>query len=305
VVVKNRRDQLAERTLGALYTDPGPRPPIIAAVNLDLASHRIYANVASSVPTDPNSEIEWVRAYHGGLPGTFVELEAVPNAFEDPNGFVAELPPAFASSNIEVVAYVAANVYSRHRVTENEVTTARVAGAIQLAGHIDTTGNDEEWNVPRFDLDNGSYLLYQYEADDWSDGWNPLPPWDLWVMVDESSTGWFHVNGSYLIVPSAYSYEDLTPEVISGLVPSETAPLQINAATGIQSGDVLAIVTTDGRYSKARVVSIGVYDNGWTNAYDRTVALEYVTFELPPPPIIDRVPSPASAARADRSSLPR
>ncbi len=285
VVVTNRRGQTAERPLAALFTNPGPRKPFINTVTLDLASHRVYANISSGAPDDPSSEIEWVRAYHPGLPGTFVALDVVPNFFEDPNGFVAPLPPAFASSNLEIVAYVAPEVFSRHLVTESEVVTARVAGTVWLTGHIDTSWIDEEWRVPRFDLDNGAYASSFYEAASWSASWSPGPPADLWVMVDEDENGWLHVNGAYVFMPSGYTYETLTPEIIAGLVPSQTARLNIGAETGIRTGDVLAIATTEGRYAKARVVTTSSYDNWWTNAHDRTIVIEYVTFEsLPPPP---------------------
>jgi len=282
VVVTNRRGQTAEHALGSLFVQPGPRLPVIRAVTLDLSSHRVYANVESGAPTDPHSEIAWIRAYHPGLSGGFVALASVPNAFEDPNGYVATLPPAFASSNVEVVAYVATSVYSRHRVTEGEVVTARVAGTVQLRGNIDTTGIDEEWTVAKFDLDNGTYTSDFHEADNWSTSWNPVAPVDLWVLVDEGGTGYLFVNGTYVLVPSSYNYEALTVEQIEGFVPSQTAALPLNAATGLEQGDVLAIVTTDGRYAKARVVSFSFYDSGWTNNHARTVVLDYLTYEQAP-----------------------
>lgn len=281
VVVTNRRGQTAQRSLGRLFTDPGPRVPIIRSVSLDLASHSIYANVESGAVSDPDSVVDWVRVYHPGLPGTYVALDHVPNAFEDANGYTAELPFAFASSNVEVVAFVTTNVYRKHRVTESEVVTARVAGTVQLPGHVDTTGAEEEWLIPRFDFDNGIYNATFYAADDWSDSFMPGPPADIFVIVDESNTGWVYFNGTYRIVPAGYTYETLSRDEIEGLVPSSTARLKLNDATGLQTGDLLAIVTSDGRYAKARVVSIGVYDSSWTNVHDRTLALDYVTFENP------------------------
>ena len=90
------------------------------------------------------------------------------------------------------------------------------------------------------------------------------------------------VNGTYVLVPSSYNYEALTVEQIEGFVPSQTAALPLNAATGLEQGDVLAIVTTDGRYAKARVVSFSFYDSGWTNNHARTVVLDYLTYEQAP-----------------------
>jgi hypothetical protein len=279
VVVTNRSGQTAERSLGSLFVQPGPRIPIIRAVTLDLSSHRIYANVESGAPSDPHSELAWIRAYHPGLAGGFVALESVPNAFEDPNGYVATIPPEFASSNVEVVAYVAANVYARHRVTEAELVTARVAGTVQLRGNIDTTGIDEEWTIAKFDLDNGLASSDFHEADNWSDTWSPVAPIDLWVMVDESGTGYLHVNGTYVIVPASYNYDSLTREQIEGFVPSQTAVLPLNNPTGVEQGDILAIVTGDGRFAKIRVVAFSFYDNGWTNNHARTIIIDYLTYE--------------------------
>jgi hypothetical protein len=279
VVVTNRAGQTAERSLGRLYVPPGPRLPLIRTVTLDLASHQIYANVESGAPDDPKSELQWVRAYHPGLPGGFVALDSVPNAFEDPSGYVATLPAAFASTNLELVAYVAPGVYARHRIGENEIVTPRVAGTVFLPGFIDTTGEDEEWNVPRFDLDEGTYEMSSFEADDWNPAWEPQAPFDLWVNVDEGHTGHLHFNAAYARVPAGYDFATLTRAEIEGFAPGQTATLALLDPAGLQQGDILALLTTSGRYAKARVVTIASDDDGWTNAYSRTLVLEYVTYD--------------------------
>jgi hypothetical protein len=281
LVVSNLAGETAERALGALFTQPGPRAPLINAVSLDLANSRVYANVESGAPDDPASALEWVRAYHPGLPGGAVELEQVINAFEDPHGFVAALPPEFANTNVEIVAYVADGVFARHMVSETEVQAARKLGSVTLAASIDTTGEDEEWWVNSFDLDEAIVRARFSEADDWSDSWNPPLPADLWLRANESHQAWMFFHAEYARVPASYDFAGLSRDEIDALNPSELAPLQVWSPNDLVTGDILALRTTEGRYAKLRVLGSGHSDDGSTNYYRRWIELEYVTFANP------------------------
>jgi len=279
VTVTNLADETANRAIGSLFVQPGPREPMILSVSLDLAGSRVYANVESGAPEDPHSEIEWVRGYHPGLPGGAIDLEPVINSFEDPNGWSAVLPSTFASSNLEIVAYVAPGVFSRHQVTESETVTAHVAGTQYLPAVIDTTGGDEDWWVPIFDLDTAYYSRPHREADDWNNAWNPRPPVDIWVRANQSHDAYLFFNATYEIVTAGMDFNSITPAYIDSLNPSQTAALKLRADPGIRAGDVLALRTTGGRYAKLRVVSINFDEDTWTNRYWRTLVIEYVTFD--------------------------
>lgn len=280
VTVTNLRGDVVEAPVETLYFDPGPRAPIIREVRLDLASKRIYANVESGAPSDPHSELEWVRVYHPGLPNGYLALAPVSNAFEDPNGYVVSLPNGFASADVEVVAYVAPGVYARHRVASGEVTTPLFVGTVYLAANIDTTGTDEEWTVPRFDLDLALSEASFFEADVWSDTWTPASTFDLWVAVDESPTGWLHFNAGtrYARVTGGTSYESLTRDQAQAYAPSFTDTLPLGQAEGAQVGDIFVVQTDQHRFAKIRVVSLPTYDNGWTNFYARNLVIEYLVW---------------------------
>lgn len=281
LVVTNSAGETAEQPLGSLFVQPGPREPIIRTVTLDLANKRVYANVESGAPSDPASALEWVRIYHGGLPGGAIDLLSVINSFEDPNGFIATLPADFNSTNVEIIAYTAPGVFSRHRVTATETIESRVAGTVTLGAVIDTTGAEEDWWVPAFDLDDGLFERPHRAGDDWNNGWNPPPPFDLWVRVDQSHDAWLYFNGTYARVSSGTDFNALTRADIDALSPSETGRLQLRESVGIRAGDIFAIQTSDGRYAKVRATAIDTENSAATNRYWRTLVLEYLTFEFP------------------------
>lgn len=277
-VVTNLNGDVIEGPVETLYYAPGPRVPVINEVRLDLASRSVYANVSSGAPGDPNSEIEWVRLYHPGFVPGYFAMTTVPNDFEDPNGFEVDLPEGFARSDVEVVAYVAAGVYARHRVGSGEVTIPRVTGTTHLDASIDTTGVDEEWWVPRFDLDTGMGASSFYESDDWSSAYVPAVSNDLWVSVDEGGTAWLHFNGTYARVVPGIDFTALTQGIVAGYAPSLTASLALNTTEGIQVGDMLAIRTNEGHWSKLRVISLPASYDWWTDLYVRNIWFEYLTW---------------------------
>ena len=167
---------------------PNPRPvkPVIDYVMMDIPNLRLYAHVVPNEAYPPHwtqtYPVQWVRAYHEGFPGEFLEMKAPPNAFEDPYGWRCDLPAGWNDTDIRIVAYVAPNVWEHRYVQTSDVTSAGAQGPMDFTARFLSTPALAEWTWNGADFDAsppekvwrpGLFTQPIGIGGKWKDGWNP------------------------------------------------------------------------------------------------------------------------------------
>ncbi len=274
--------------LGRLFLPAGPAAPIINAASFDAGNRRIYANVVSGRPEDPLSNVAWIRAFHGGLPGGFLELERVINFFEDPNGYSVTTPAGFAGKDVRVVAYVLQDgLYTSRTISGASVVEARLSGSGLFNASVDTTGNEEVWLIHSWDFDRvfGSGAFFQFgvrRADDWEDlpqSQIPSTPLDMWMRVDDGkpNNAILYFNVSHARVGPGANFDGLTRNAVTALSLVGPRSRIVDSDTGLRVGDVFALRTSSGSYAKLRFTS---FDTTGKNN-QRRLHFDYVVFSEP------------------------
>jgi len=299
--VTNLSGDSAEETLGSLFVAPGPQQPVISTVSLDTANHYLYANVESGHPTDPVSDIAWVKVFHPGLTATggVLELAPVVNSFEDPNGWSVELPSNFTSTNVRVVAFVTEGVYTVDEVTADEVIdpyrkgtaflhaeNKKVLGVVSLFIHAALPTPFWTWWVPTVDLDavndggvvgrpKSTHLELLQPAD-------PAAAIDFWLRVDRpfpKDRAYLRFHASYTKMPDGTDFGTLTKPDLVEAQPGDTGALEVDADDGIREGTVLAMKTSSNRYAKLLVTRIE-YSYSWARlSRSAKVWVQYVVYK--------------------------
>jgi hypothetical protein len=279
--------------LGQLYQAPGPQVPIINLVALNINDRRLYANVESGNPDNPNSLIEWVRVYHDDLPDGFLELDPVINYYEDPHGLEAQLPVGFQSTDdVKVVAYVSQDVWTEEIVSPEDITNVQVRrqGTITMKSEWDDGGLKFASRIGRLTLDapkNDRYYRYT-ETTNWTGALHPIPgaPTDLVLRVNNNAalipnmTSQMFFNAQHALVGQGdVLYRGLTKSEIQAETFVGDSPLEVGALGGLQKNEVYAIRTTAGLYAKIYVVDI--VDEYYYFQRTRTwkVTLKFAVFE--------------------------
>jgi len=283
VVVENLAGQRAEADLGRLFVEAGPQVPVINEVTLDVPNHHLYVNVSSGNSGDPVSDIQWVRAYHPALPEGFLTMSTTIFFFEDPDGYEVDLPTNFTGKDVDIVAFVTDGVFVKRRVLSSEVIEAHRVGSVTLDA-------DAEWPFPqigvdpyrydvRLNLDTGAKTRVKVY------GGEPVPTsTDVYFWVHHSGND----SPASLSFPyTSYTklgkvdFDALTKADLVNAQPSSDANLTVkqSGANGIQVDDVLAIITTDGRYAKLQVTGIVEGGDFWEIYKSYDVTVRYVVFK--------------------------
>jgi len=285
VVVENLAGVSAEADLGRLFVEAGPQVPVINQVTLDVPNHHLYANISSGNPGDPVSDVQWVRVYHPALPDGFLTMQRTIFFFEDPDGYEVDLPSNFTGTDVDIVAFVTDGVYVKRRVAPSEVIEAYRIGSVKLDA-------DTEWPFPQLnrnkiyayvatlDLDSGQKKrLGPYYVSVPGQGY----PVDLWLYVGGNTKN----APAYMVFNVGYTklgnvdFDALTKADLVNAQPSTREDLTVKASgsTGIQVNDVLAILTSDGRYAKLQVTDIAEGGDFWETYKSYDVTVKYVVFK--------------------------
>lgn len=286
VVVENLAGTRAEADLGRLFVEAGPQNPVINQLSLDVPNHTLYANVSSGNPGDPVSDILWVRAYHPALDEGFLKMEPTIFFFEDPNGYAVDLPDNFTGTDIEVVAFVTDGVYTRRKVYLSEIIQAHRIGTVTLDADYEFPFpqiNNQKINayIATLDLDTGTKRRRGPY------GTGPLPvdsPVDLVLIVERNTK---NSRGLLFFPYTSYTklgqvdFDSLTRADLVNAQPSSSADLYLrqSSAVDIVVDDVLAILTTDGRYAKVQITAIKEGGDFWETYKSYDVTVRYLVFK--------------------------
>ncbi|MCK6460392.1 MAG: hypothetical protein L6Q95_10920 [Planctomycetes bacterium] len=285
VVVENLAGSSSEADLGRLFVEAGPQPPVVNQVTLDVPNHHLYTNISSGNPGDPVSDILWVRAYHPALPDGFLAMERTIFFFEDPDGYEVDLPSNFTGKDVDIVAFVTDGVYVKRRVLSSEVVEAHRVGSVTLDA-------DTEWPFPQINKDKAYAYLATLDLDAGSKrrvgpyyapvAWQD-PPVDLFLFVEgntKDSAAYLHFNARHTKLGKV-DFDALTKADLVNAQPSSTAGLTVkgSGSTGIQVGDVLALITSAGRYAKLEVTDIKEGGDFWETYKSYDVTVRYVVFK--------------------------
>ncbi|HEX5139072.1 MAG TPA: binary toxin-like calcium binding domain-containing protein [Planctomycetota bacterium] len=284
VVVENLAGVRTEADLGRLFVEAGPQVPVVKQVTLDVPNHHLYANISSGNPGDPVSDIQWVRAYHPALPDGFLTMQKTIFFFEDPDGYEVDLPSNFTGKDVDIVAFVTDGVFVKRRVLSSEVIEAYRVGSVTL-------DSDAEWPFPQIgvtpyyypatlDLDTGvkKRLGKTYGGETVPAGVDLY----LWVTGNgKSAPAKLAFPGASYKKLGKVDYDALTKADLVNAQPASSAELTVKASgsTGIQVNDVLAIVTSDGRYAKLEVTDIVEGGDFWETYKSYDVTVKYVVFK--------------------------
>jgi hypothetical protein len=295
-VVTNLDDEVVERSLGRLYQPPEPVAPKISTVALDQETHRLYANVESGNPGEANSDVAWVRVFHDKLPDGVLELGSVVNFFEDPNGYEGDLgfELLHADPPLRVVAYVSPGVYTVREIDRDDpgvenVTVYRSTSSDLAANTVllDAVLRKYAYTTARLDMDAVKDSDVVSTTTETRFGSNPPSEpgsaTDLWVVVDGASkNAGAHVgfNLHYARVPGV-EYRSLTKAEVEGHLAAGGVrdALAVGTTEGLRVGDVLAVLTSQGRYGKIKVKDIEWKYEAFKGKRSVTVSLSHVTWD--------------------------
>lgn len=266
VLVTNLPGEVAEAELGHLFVDPGSKAPIVNVVSLDLANHRLYANVSVGREDDPFSAIDWVRAYHPSLPGGFLKLERVVNFYEDSDGYDVTYPANGPSSNVKIVAFVRDGLFTERVVTAADVLDAALKGEASLMGQEGFF--NQITHRDSFDLDNGK----KFSSDDGT----TLSTSDLFI-----DPGYMYMIADYTNLGGTVEFDDLDRADIVSADPSRDGWVPLLESGGLQEGDVLAVRTSPGAYCKVLILKIEQEKRLTGRPYFARVNLRFVKFSGP------------------------
>lgn len=266
VRVTNLAGEVEERLLEVVFY-PQPKDPVINFLTLDIAGRKLYANISNPAPDFP---IQWVRALHPGFDGGYLELEEPVNRYEDPDGWVAELPSGWSAVNVKVVAFVADGVYAEQMVSPGDVITPLRVGSAVLYAEFDWTATDEWWDTA-IDLDSGqTWTVHQDDS-------HYLFPagWEMYH--------WWHNNIQYELAfnaPFAVTsgdFDSITRDQIIGLVPDPTGLVN----TSYSMSDIFVMKTSGGNYAKVALVNQSDDSSSISEWRNRDLTIKYVVYSPP------------------------
>ena len=282
VVVENLAGESAEADLGRLFVEAGPQKPVVNEISLDVPSHHLYANISSGNPRYPDSDILWVRAYHPALPDGFLTMQRTIFFFEDPNGYEVDLPSNFTGRDVDIVAFVTDGVYIKRRVLSSEVIEAYRIGTVTLDADTEQPlGQRTLYGyIATLDLDKGTKQRLGPYSDEFT-----VPGWtvELWLYVEsnlKSAPAYLVFNHTYTKLGKV-DFDALTKADLVNAQPSSLGDLTVkgSGSNGIQVGDVLAMITNDGRYAKLEVTDIVEGGDFWQTYKSYDVTVRYVVFK--------------------------
>jgi Clostridial binary toxin B/anthrax toxin PA Ca-binding domain/Clostridial binary toxin B/anthrax toxin PA domain 2 len=284
VVVENLAGVRAEADLGRLFVEAGPQVPVVNDVTLDVPNHHLYTNISSGNPGDPVSDILWVRAYHPALDDGFLPMKKTIFFFEDPDGYEVELPSNFTGKDVDIVAFVTDGVFVKRRVLSSEVIEAHRVGSVKLDADTEypfpQIGGNIYGYVATLDLDAGT----KQRRGPYYDAAPPQAfPVDMWLYVQGNGKN----SPAYLVFNVGYTklgkvdFDALTKADLQNAQPStyENLTVKGSGSTGIQVGDVLAMITSSGRYAKLKVTDIVEGGDFWETYKSYDVTVQYVVFK--------------------------
>ncbi|HEX5135597.1 MAG TPA: binary toxin-like calcium binding domain-containing protein [Planctomycetota bacterium] len=282
VVVKNLIDQEAERSVDLVYYEQPPQPelPVFNSVRLDISSDppTIYANVTSPNPIFP---IKWVKAYHPVLDKGFVELGAPLNSYEDPDGWIADLPAGWGFTNLKLVAYTAPGCWSEITLTAENVTNQFVtSGTVTMYGEFDWTGADE-WITSHLDFDTGAY----YQSGWHGSAWMPSgTAYDISLFATQAGSNmwWIRFRQPHVLIDEQlYDFNQIDPAFIEAAFTTV-----VNDAGDYQYNDqdtIFVLRSDEGHLVKVKITKISNSDKGWPSEYHRRwMIVQYVVYEPNP-----------------------
>jgi hypothetical protein len=288
VSVTNIASQEAERTVELVFHDE-PAAPVFNAVKLDIAADppAIYANITNP---SPNFPIQWVRVFHSELDDGVLEMKPPINAYEDPDGWFAALPPGWVYANLKVVAYVRPGVWSEIQLTEQNVTQAVRHGSVaMLAGlwleaSVGLPAFRTESESLDFDVDNDATAHWTVNGL----GVVPVPyvpgsPSDITHVYRHGEQGpnrWrLHFNDAHakIAMTLGKTFAQIDPSTIKAEIESG----HMNNLPGdytYEEGDVFILETDEGFWVKFMIADI--YDGfGGGTVGARRLTIEYVVYD--------------------------
>jgi len=269
VVVTNLEGETEERLLDVVFY-PQPQEPVINFLTLDLSGRKLYANISNPAPQFP---IQWVKALHPGFEGGFIELQDPVNAYEDPDGWVAELPVGWSAINIKVVAFVADGVYTEQIVSPESVITPLRVGTASLFADYDWTATNE-WNDTAIDFDNAT-TRRGYHTN--NNAYAFPAQWEMSHWWYDNNYWSIYFNAPFALVPG--DFDDITRDDILGWVP-QTVPGQW-PPPGYSMGNIYALKTNEGNYVKVQLTSHDDDDSWWGEWRERYLRIKYVVYAPP------------------------
>ncbi len=287
VLVRNIIDQEAERTVDIVYYEqpPQPVPPVFNSVRLEISSDppTIYANVTSPNPIFP---VKWVRAYHPVLDNGFVELTAPINFYEDPDGWIANLPDFWAFTNLKLVAYIAPGYWSEINLTPENVTNQLVrSGTVTMYGEFDWTATDE-WITSHLNIDAASYYQTGWHTYPWMPSAQDvlLYGYDISLFATAASSNMWWIRfwqPHVLIDEQVYDFDQIDPAFIEAAFTTDVkdaGDYQYNS-----EGTIFVFQSDSGHLVKAMIRKISNSDKGWPSEYHRRwMIIDYVVYEPNP-----------------------
>ncbi|MHC5032165.1 MAG: binary toxin-like calcium binding domain-containing protein [Planctomycetota bacterium] len=281
VVVENLRGDIESKTVTLVHYLQ-PKPPLIGAFVLDLTSAppHIYANVTNPTPTIP---IKWVRAFHPLLnkgstdpnsPEGYVELENVPNVYDDADGWIAKLPSGWSWTDIRLVAHTAPGAESEEPQYTELVRFFIAPKTFEML----STVPDPNGSGLNLDVTSSQYSKWdvnQLPTSGWEDK-------DIFASIDPFISDYFlsfacnpvgsgnTTNARAIRMSSTgYTFDKIDPTVIEYylLLPAAQRYLTINLEDhtyyppGYQQGEVVVMRTHEGRLAKIRIDDCSVVGN--------------------------------------------
>lgn len=292
VIVTSWSGEMTEAPLGLIPPNPRAVAPIIDFIRLDMADGWLYARAR---PDENYPElwqlqypIDWVQAFHGGFPGGTIEMEAPPNWYQDPHGWICELPTGWtASTAIKVVAYVAAGVYAERFVTPSDVASAYNEGNADFhLQHLDGINNlaiDKVWAWDWLDVESafatpggtkkmtGSWLGGDGPPDypdeglassdsGWLSAWEPSDQQADFLaryLNESGKSGWkLYFKRPSLLVAPGVAYEDITSSWADAHIPATTN----TEGQAFADQDIWIFKTTSGRTAKLQITFMNTWD---------------------------------------------
>jgi hypothetical protein len=274
VIVTNNAGETAAADLGRLFQQPLPVAPDFTLATYDHTSGYLHVRVVNGSPTKhPNSNVQWVKAFWPNQPGRVENLVPVVNAFSDPTGYYAVVPyDATTAFPLEVVAYVAPDVYTVQPVTAADTpdlgTYRSEKATLNATLDVDNPlfgATTYEYTSACLDMDaqNDTNVVRTVTGD-------ALPSGVIDLKLALSAAGdsaWIHLNMPFKRMPTGTDYAALSKVQVQSIQLAgeldDATPLAISknstAAAYLKEGDVLAVVTSGGRFGKIKVESAPVW----------------------------------------------
>jgi hypothetical protein len=273
VGVRNLIGQETQRAVDLVYYEPPPKPelPVFNAVTLDTTSDPplIYANVTSPNPIFP---IKWVKVFHPVLDNGFLELKPPANSYEDPEGWVAELPLGWQYTDLKVVAYIQPDYWAEVKLSAEDVLKIVRSGTVTLYGEFDWTATDE-WITSALNVDSGTRVQSGWHTYPYQFG----PPYDImtWATQASSNMWWLYFAQPHAQV-TFVPFENVDPATIA-------AELLVNAVPAddyqYAKDDVFVFESDAGNLVKMKITGISNDDEGWPYEYHRRwLTIQYVVY---------------------------